>query len=571
MSEGAPKFEHESNWSTFDPIAFIDSIAAVSRRDGEMPDPLQALGRECYAFSEQEDAAFARAEVVARDMLKDLNEGTDYEITKDPIGNMFITLFAHPYNEPKAKCVMVGSHVDSVKNGGKYDGVAGVAVGMGILHMLSAQVDKPKRNFTLAIFRSEESSPYNGIGCLGSSIATGLITEKKLETIMYDRSQGITLKEHICNRYGEGRWSSIIAQIKKPDISTETTEAYLEAHIEQSVVIAYNQKDMGVVTEGIGGARRDIINKALVPEVISVKDNSHKKLTLSLKGMSGHTGGLPPNSKKHFQEGIVWYRTDALVASSPIVNKLLNRHRDMRMVGSRPIELTGFTSVPSHQIVELLVPTPEIPAVEKDLQELCVEAEGRYRVQLEQTYQDVTDSDIEVISLEDTRKLIIVPQIVSEVSTEEFLRQQTETGTTRATVVDFVLTPNALKYNLDLREVNQEHFEKLLESLARRTQKVLGGDFSETISAKIHSPIDPEIASRLEEKAKSLGVSLVLVPSVPGHDADRVSAAGVPTGMVFLRQDDGVSHNPTEMLTRADFIKPFAVMKGTVMDMIYNR
>lgn len=554
----------------FDPFSFIDQIAAVSRVDARIPDPSVPLGRECYAFSKQEDAAFEKAAEIARDILKDFEEGKDYEITTDAIGNMFVTLFADTPAKKERASVMIGSHLDSVRNGGKYDGVAGVATGMGVLHSIAIQSEKPKQNFTLAIFRSEESSPQNGVGCLGSAIATGLITEERLNAILYDRSRNLTLKDHFVAAYGLERWNGVVAQIQNPVISSKSVSAYLESHIEQSVVVARNEKDVGVVTDGIGGAQRDVANLSLTPETVTVENGSHKKVVLTFTGKSGHTGGLPPNPAKHFVDGVVWYREDALAASSPAVNKLLGRYRSAKVIGSAPKELTGFTSVPANQAFELLVPATDIQDFEEDVRILQTETSDRYKVGLEYTVQDVASTAINVVPNNYARSLVILPQIVSEVSTEEFLKQGTETGTTRATIVDFVLSPGSLQFNLDLREVNEEHFENLVKALVRRTKNILPEGSLKTISAKVHAPISTELSEALQQKADSLGVSFVLLPSIPGHDADRVAAKGIPTGMVFFRQDDGVSHNPAEMLTESDFKRGFRVMKEVVFDMLYK-
>ncbi len=77
--------------------------------------------------------------------------------------------------EDDSKTTMVGSHLDSVSEGGKYDGVAGISAGVEILKQAfeKKKQGKLKKSFTLTIFRSEESNPHNnGTACLGSYIAT---------------------------------------------------------------------------------------------------------------------------------------------------------------------------------------------------------------------------------------------------------------------------------------------------------------------------------------------------------------------------------------------------------------
>lgn len=56
-----------------------------------------------------------------------------------------------------------------------------------------------QNSFCLTIFRSEESSPNNGIACLGSAIATGIIDDEELKLVVYTRQNGkdVLLKEHL--------------------------------------------------------------------------------------------------------------------------------------------------------------------------------------------------------------------------------------------------------------------------------------------------------------------------------------------------------------------------------------
>ena len=66
------------------------------------------------------------------------------EVTEDAAGNVIGTLKGE---DPDAPCVMMGSHYDSVVNGGDYDGIAGVICAIEVARILKEEGFVPKRNF----------------------------------------------------------------------------------------------------------------------------------------------------------------------------------------------------------------------------------------------------------------------------------------------------------------------------------------------------------------------------------------------------------------------------------------
>ncbi len=531
----------------FSPMHFIDEIASKSRADGEIPDE-KTIGRECYAFSEQEDRAFDIAEAAARKVLDGLHEH-DYEISRDAIGNMFIRFFG---SNPNAKWVVMGSHLDSVANGGKYDGVAGVAMALGVLDSLTQKGKKPAQDFVVSIWRSEESSPKNGVALLGSSIATGQISEEELNKIVYDKASGKTLKAHLEERE-PGSWERVIELAKNPSITKEKIGRYLESHIEQSAVALTKGKDVGIVEGGIGGSRRDTFETKLVPERIETPPGAFKKFTLRFLGEPAHTGGTPPNPNFFRLEGFEWYRKDALVASCHVTNMLL-RHKGVQLLSSGHKQRTGFTSIPAYQIVELLVPAKEERKIKRAIQEFKMKINDKLRVDVRHETGEYISQYADVVSRKAARQILDLPQVVSALSTEALHKEGTETGATRATVTDFFLKPEGVSYNLDLREVNEEYLKRLINEIYENFDFALGPGNYKTIACKAHAPVDEGLVQRLQEYAKKLGISFVLMPSSPGHDAGNMAAAGIPTAMIFIKHD-GRSHHPGETITEPDFSK----------------
>ena len=72
-------------------------------------------------------------------------------------------------------------------------------------------------------------------------------------------------------------------------------------------------------------------------------------------------------------------------------------------------------------------------------------------------------------------------------------------------------------------------------------------------------PVDPTIKTALEEGAAALGIPVLHIGSPASHDAAAFAAAGVPMGMIFVRNANG-SHNPREAMTIDDFLAGPSVM-----------
>ena len=81
--------------------------------------------------------------------LKELMTEAGLEVTEDAAGNVIGTLKGE---DPDAPCVMMGSHYDSVVNGGDYDGIAGVICAIEVARILKEEGFVPKRNVVVVGF-----------------------------------------------------------------------------------------------------------------------------------------------------------------------------------------------------------------------------------------------------------------------------------------------------------------------------------------------------------------------------------------------------------------------------------
>ena len=105
----------------------------------------------------------------AVDFLRKQMEGAGLKVKEDMAGNIFGILEGE---DPKAPCVMMGSHYDSVINGGNFDGIAGVACAIETARQLQERGIKRKRNFVAAGFCDEEGVRF-GTGFFGSGSMLG--------------------------------------------------------------------------------------------------------------------------------------------------------------------------------------------------------------------------------------------------------------------------------------------------------------------------------------------------------------------------------------------------------------
>ncbi|MBN2111762.1 Zn-dependent hydrolase [Candidatus Woesearchaeota archaeon] len=147
-----------------------------------------------------------------------------------------------------ARKIIIGSHCDSVANGGNYDGTAGVAAGISILEAIQDAGVTPELDIQVMGLRAEESQWF-GTTYIGSRGALGLLTPEDLEKRRKD--SGTTLKEYLLNM---GVDTDALRR-GVPTIPKENVECYIEAHIEQHTALLEKGVPVGIVTAIRGNKR----------------------------------------------------------------------------------------------------------------------------------------------------------------------------------------------------------------------------------------------------------------------------------------------------------------------------
>jgi beta-ureidopropionase / N-carbamoyl-L-amino-acid hydrolase len=188
-------------------------------------------------YGKGENFAHALAERIARTI--------GLEIERDAALNLYMTL---PGRDRDLPSIVTGSHMDSVPQGGNYDGAAGVVAGLAAVAGLTRAGIEPKRDVTVMAVRGEEAAWFDS-HYIGSKAAFGKFPAADFAVLRSDnkRPLGDCMAEAGCDldalRRGE-------AHFKPGDI-----HAYLEVHIEQGPVLENAGLPVGIVT-GIRGCLR---------------------------------------------------------------------------------------------------------------------------------------------------------------------------------------------------------------------------------------------------------------------------------------------------------------------------
>lgn len=163
---------------------------------------------------------------------------------EDAVGNIWGKL---PGSEPGSS-IVTGSHIDSQKPGGRYDGALGALAGLIALKLLRSRFGTPKRTLETIAFCEEESSRFPAANFWGSRAITGRISPSAPHELRgYD---GETIAEAMAEA---GYDSLLIPSARRTDIDT-----FVELHIEQGPILEQQDIPVGIV-DAITGIRQSVI------------------------------------------------------------------------------------------------------------------------------------------------------------------------------------------------------------------------------------------------------------------------------------------------------------------------
>lgn len=384
--------------------------------------------------------SYSEIETAALQALAGAAEAEGLSARFDAAANLVVEIPHAPAGKPP---YWMGSHLDSVPEGGNYDGLAGVVAGLLCLlkaKRLGTALERPLAAIGL---RGEESAWF-GKPYLGSYALFGKLSARDLER--RHRDTGRPLGEYMekagadVRRIGAG----------EPLVDAAAIAGWLELHIEQGPIMVAREAPVGVVT-GIRGNLRHLGARCI--------------------GAAGHSGAVPR-----------WLRKDAVFALAELLMRL---DENWQALNSRGVDLVVTSGI--------VATDPRAHSVSR--------------------------------------------------------------------------IPGEVQFSLEIRSQSLETLESfyqlvLVEAAGIQKSRGVKFDFGERILSE-PGVIDREWAQRLRRACSALGYPYIDIPSGAGHDAANFANAGVPAGMVFIRNDRG-SHNPDERMDLADFMMGAEVLYQAV-------
>ena len=248
--------------------------------------------------------------------------------------------------DPEAPTLLMGSHLDSVPNGGAYDGALGVVSGLEVLQTLKDAGLSLKLNLEVVDFTDEEGT-Y--LALLGSRALTGALTPEQLQTPRGDRATFEAALEKT------GLTEETILGAKR---DFQSLAGYLELHVEQGGRLEEADLELGIVT-GIVGVR---------------------SFKVSFLGRANHAGTTPMNGRLDAAQGASAFT----LAARELV--LENFPESVVNVGNMSFEPGAFNIVPERVTLDLEFRSdtlPKLEALETGLLEIAKREAGRFGLTLD--------------------------------------------------------------------------------------------------------------------------------------------------------------------------------------------
>lgn len=193
---------------------------------------VQGIGCTRYTYTKE----FAQA----RDYIVSQMKAAGLSVREDAVGTVIGRMEGR---NPSAPIIMTGSHFDTVKTGGRFDGAAGVVAALETARTLHDEGFVPERPIEFVALPEEEGARFGG-GLFASRAMCGQLYENELET--YKDSDGVSVAQAM-REYGLDPAKADEARRKKGEI-----DMFLELHIEQGPVLENEKVDVGIVEAIVG-------------------------------------------------------------------------------------------------------------------------------------------------------------------------------------------------------------------------------------------------------------------------------------------------------------------------------
>lgn len=385
---------------------------------------------------------YGPGETRAMQVIEALGRRSGFETEWDAAGNLIVRLRGR---DADRAVVATGSHLDSVPQGGNFDGAAGVIAGFLALSAAKAR-GAALRTMELYVLRGEESAWYGGPCYFGSRAIFGQLTDSDFASVHRTTGESLAANMARC-----GVEMALVAQ-GRPLRDPACFHSWMELHIEQGPVLVAKEKPVGIVT-GIRGNVR------------------HRRVVC--RGEAAHSGAVPR-----------WLRHDAVLAMAELLMRIDEHWRILLEWGEDLVVTSGIVETNAEEHAVSRVPGEVSFALE-------------YRSQDEKTL--------------------------------------TSFGALIQSECDQIGAKRGVTF--ELGQAIRTAPARMSEALVRLTERA----------------------------AETSGVAAEIMPSGAGHDSAVFANAGVPSVMIFVRNEHG-SHNPHEAMDLPDFFAGADVLAQALLN-----
>jgi N-carbamoyl-L-amino-acid hydrolase len=247
--------------------------------------------------------SLSKEAIAARNEFKRRCEVLGMTVVTDDMANMYATI----PGEEGLPAIISGSHMDSVRQGGNYDGILGVLTALEVAETIVTQKIAHRHPITVVVWTNEEGARFEP-AMMSSGVITGKFDKEKM--LASTDKEGVTFKQALDASGFKGDSAN--------RLTADKYMACVELHIEQGPVLEAEKKDIGIV-EGVCG----MIN-----------------FEFTFVGQADHAGTTPMK-----------YRKDALYAAVKTIQYL---HDELDKLEGKLVYTTGKIS--AHPNIHTIIP-----------------------------------------------------------------------------------------------------------------------------------------------------------------------------------------------------------------------
>lgn len=277
----------------------------------------------------QDRVAFSDADLQGRDWVAGLMRAADLDVSVDLAGNLW---GRRAGSNPDLLPLVLGSHIDSVPNGGNYDGTLGSLAAVEVATTLKEAGRALRHPLHVVVFTNEEG------GKSGSRVLAGAMEPRELDLVS---ASGFTIGDGLARVGGDP------SRLADAAMQPGSLAGYVELHIEQGAILEREELDVGVVLGIVGIMRWNVV----------------------VEGVTNHAGTTPMKDRK-----------DAMVAAARFVDMVYTTvagwpGTQVATVGRIEVEPGAPNVIPGRATLSLEIRDLSMAKIEEVFRQLAGRAE----------------------------------------------------------------------------------------------------------------------------------------------------------------------------------------------------